>query len=114
MEFTVKEIINKIEEPSSVVQDGLLFSPRRFGQLVVGGYSSFANVDYLPKTIAMDELMDVKVRFNDFLEKHPEFEVYTKKWKIIFQLFIADSKGAYAIGQDEDGVITWFGNLASR
>jgi hypothetical protein len=77
-------------------------------KIEVTGWSAFINLSSLSRAIALRELSEVKMEFDQLLESSAELKAFVADRSIQFNLWYDDAgKGSAVICSEENGVINW-------
>lgn len=100
--------VNFLKEGKSFKVNNLLFENGDIGNILIIGWTKNINIKNITKREALEELNDVKIQFNQFLDESLELLNFIKYKKIEFHLYFDDyGRASVAICSEIEGIVNW-------
>jgi hypothetical protein len=107
----IKAAVEFLLEGRPFTVENLTLGINEENDFYVTGWSQYANLENLTKSIASDELNGIKEQFADMLKNSPDLTDFILGKSVKYNLAFNYGMGSLGICSEKDGVLTWHVSL---
>ncbi len=102
-----------MKDGKSFLVDDLRLEMEEFREIKIAGWSKYISLVNIDKSVALNELAEIKSRFSNIVQTSPELATFILGKVIEFVLFFDDyGKGSLQLVSEKNGIIKWASLLA--
>lgn len=115
MDNRIDRVIEYLKKNETIVIEGLKLTPNDSSELEISGWSSYLDLRNITRTIAIQELQNLKLAFSEMVQASANLSTFISNRRVRYILYYDDGgKASVKLCEEKDGKIEWGSYLQTR